>query len=211
MPITDDQMTIPTELPEILKQFTSATIIAQPPDLLEWSYMYFNAMKNGIKLPTEEHQRRQDIGKWVMLSSEILKELHKKVGGRLTITSSELSQLWNDLLLPPVLFSHIILVGCLPEEIEWLKFLALACNGLGVTIAKTLKIVCEVLSEEENGPPCIPFSTFQLLYKFLAAVDGEVSETQVHQMLTYLEQKTTGSDGLIKALDFTEDPNVILE
>ncbi|XP_073541828.1 ropporin-1-like [Phyllobates terribilis] len=211
MPITEDQMTIPPELLEILKQFTSDAIITQPPDLLEWSYTYFNAMKNGTKLPIEEHQTRHSNCKWVVLSSEILKELHTKVGGRLTITSSELSQLWNDVHLPPELYSRIILVGCLPEEIEWLKFLALACSGLGVTITKTLKVACEVLSEEENGPPCIPFSTFQLLYKFLTEVDGEVSETQVHEMLTYLEQKVTGPDGMIKVLDFTEDPNVRLE
>ncbi|XP_075698839.1 ropporin-1-like isoform X2 [Rhinoderma darwinii] len=210
MPIAEDQMTIPSELPEMLKQFTRDAIITQPPDLLEWSYTYFNALKTGTKLPTEECQKRLSMSKWAVLSLEILKELHKKLGARLTITSSELIQLWNDLGLPPDLYSSIMLVGSLSEQIEWLKFLALACSGLGVTIARTLKIACEVLSDEESEPPSIPFSTFQFLYRFLAAVDGEVSEPQVHQMLTYLEQ-VVGLDGLIKVSDFTENPNVRLE
>ncbi|XP_040290843.1 ropporin-1-like isoform X1 [Bufo bufo] len=211
MPIAEDQMTIPSELPEILKQFTRDAINTQPSDLLEWSYMYFSALKNGTKLPTEDCQKRSSISKWATLSPEILKELHKKLGGRLKITSNELIELWNDLGLPPDLYSSIMLVGCLSKQIEWLKFLALACSALGVTIARTLKIACEVLSEEDSGPPSIQFSTFQFLYSFLAEVDGEVLETQVHQMLSYLEQQVVGPDGLIKVSDFIDNPNVRLE
>ncbi|KAM3913300.1 ropporin-1-like [Leptodactylus fuscus] len=210
MPISEGQMTIPSELPEVLKQFTSDAINTQPSDLLEWSYTYFNALKHGTKLPTETGQS-PCISKWEVLSPDILKQLHIKLGGRLTITSSELKELWNDLTLPPDLYTSIMTVGCLSEQIEWLKFLALACSALGVTIAKTLKIACEILSDEESGPPCILYSTFQFLYSFLAAVDGEVSQAQVHQMLTYLEQKVVGPDGTIKVSDFIENPNVRLE
>ncbi|XP_056386467.1 ropporin-1-like isoform X3 [Hyla sarda] len=157
MPVAEDQIQIPSELPEMLKQFTIDAINTQPPDLLEWSYKYFNALKNGEKLPNEESKKRHSISKWVVLTPEILKELHRK------------------------------------------------------TIAKTLKLVCEVLSDGASGPPRITFSTFQFLYSFLAAVDGEVSEQQVHQMLNYLEHHVIGPDGTINISEFTENPNVMLE
>jgi hypothetical protein len=37
-----EQIEIPPELPDILKQFTKAAIRTQPIDLLEWSSKYFN-------------------------------------------------------------------------------------------------------------------------------------------------------------------------
>lgn len=58
------------------------------------------------------------------------------------------------------------------------------------TIAKTLKIICEVLSNEnESGPARIPFSTFQFLYTYIAEVDGEISASHVSRMLNYIEQE----------------------
>lgn len=58
------------------------------------------------------------------------------------------------------------------------------------TIAKTLKIVCEVLSSDhDSGPPRIPFSTFQFLYTYIAEVDGEISASHVSRMLNYIEQE----------------------
>lgn len=48
------------------------------------------------------------------------------------ITSHELMQLWSDLGLLPDLYCSIMLVGGLSEQIEWLRFLALACSALGV-------------------------------------------------------------------------------
>nr|WQM43606.1 rhophilin-associated tail protein 1 [Eurycea tynerensis] len=211
-PHGDKQMSIPPELPEVLKQFTKAAIKSQPSDLLVWSSKYFTALKNGEPLPIKERPERISLSNWAVLTPELLKVLHTKVGGRLTIVSDELLQMWKTLNLPVDLYQSILNVGHLPDEIEWLKFLALACSSLGVTIAKTLKIACEVLSSEhECGPPRIPFSTFQFLYTYLADVDGEVSRSQVNRMLSYLQQEVVGQDGLIKVSDFLNNPKVRLE
>uniref|UniRef100_A0A8C0NLC4 Rhophilin associated tail protein 1 n=3 Tax=Canis lupus familiaris TaxID=9615 RepID=A0A8C0NLC4_CANLF len=134
------------------------------------------------------------------------------VAGRLIIHADELAQMWKVLSLPTDLFNSVMNVGRFTEEIEWLKFLALACSSLGVTIAKTLKIVCEVLSSDhDSGPPRIPFSTFQFLYTYIAEVDGEISASHVSRMLNYIEQEVIGPDGLIKVNDFTQNPRVRLE
>ncbi|NXG28028.1 ROP1 protein, partial [Dromaius novaehollandiae] len=138
--------------------------------------------------------------------------IYFQVGGRLIISADELAHLWKSVKLPKDLFASIINVGCFTEEIEWLKFLALACRPIGVIIAETLKIICEVLSGDHNdGPPRIPFSTFQFLYTYIAEKDGEISASHVSRMLNYIEQEIIGPDGLIKVSDFTQNPQVRLE
>ncbi|KAM3852001.1 ropporin-1A [Vipera latastei] len=212
MPQTDKQVCIPPELPDLLKQFTKAAIRTQPPDLIQWSSDYFNAMARGEAPPVRERTDRVPLSNYAELTPELLKVLHQRVGGRLIIHVDELAQMWKVLNLPTDLFESIMNVGRFTEEIEWLKFLALACSSLGVTIAKTLKIICEVLSNEnESGPARIPFSTFQFLYTYIAEVDGEISASHVSRMLNYIEQEIIGPDGLIKVTDFTQNPRVRLE
>ncbi|XP_059243987.1 ropporin-1A isoform X1 [Mustela nigripes] len=234
MPQTDKQICIPPELPELLKQFTKAAIRTQPQDLIQWAADYFGAMSRGEIPPVRERSERVALSNWAELTPELLKILHSRVAGRLIIHADELAQMWKVLSLPTDLFNSVMNVGRFTEEIEWLKFLALACSSLGVvafigsvapvvyftdlhhlvrcTIAKTLKIVCEVLSSDhDSGPPRIPFSTFQFLYTYIAEVDGEISASHVSRMLNYIEQEIIGPDGLIKVNDFTQNPRVRLE
>ncbi|XP_019594504.1 ropporin-1A [Rhinolophus sinicus] len=212
MPQTDKQICIPPELPELLKQFTKAAIQTQPPDLIQWAADYFGAMSRGEIPPERERSEHVASSTWAELTPDLLKILHSRVGGRLIIHVNELAQLWKVLNLPTHLFNSVMNVGRFTEDIEWLKFLALVCSTLGVTISKTLKIVCEVLSSDyDGGPPRIPFSTFRFLYAYVAQVDGEVSASQVSRMLSYIEQEIIGPDGLIKVSDFTQNPKIRLE
>ncbi|XP_036761448.2 ropporin-1A [Manis pentadactyla] len=209
---TDKQICIPSELPELLKQFTKAAIRTQPPDLIPWAADYFGAVSHGEIPPVREESERVALSNWAELTPELLKILHFRVAGRLIIHVDELAHMWKVLSLPTDLFNSMMNVGRFTEEIEWLKFLTLACSSLGVTIAKTLKIVCEVLSSDHSGGPArIPFSTFQFLYTYLAEMDGEISASHVSRMLNYIEQEVIGPDGLIKVDDFTQNPKVRLE
>lgn len=67
-----------------------------------------------------------------------------KVAGRLIIHADELAQMWKVLNLPTDLFNSVMNVGRFTEEIEWLKFLALACSSLGV-VSELFCIVCQRL------------------------------------------------------------------
>ncbi|XP_016055644.1 PREDICTED: ropporin-1A [Miniopterus natalensis] len=212
MPQTDKQICIPPELPELLKQFTKAAIRTQPQDLIQWAADYFGAMSRGEIPSVRDRSEPAPSSNWAELTPDLLKILHSRVGGRLIVHVDELSQMWKVLSLPTELFSSVINVGRFTEEIEWLKFLALACSSLGVTISKTLQIACEVLScDNDSGPARIPFSTFQFLYTYIAEVDGEISASHVSRMLNYIEQEVIGPDGLIKVNDFTQNPRVRLE
>ncbi|KAM8770532.1 ropporin-1A [Rhynchonycteris naso] len=212
MPYTNKQICIPPELPELLKQFTKAAIRTQPQDLIQWAAEYFGAVCRGETPPGREWSEPVASSNCVELTPELLKALHSRVGGRLIIHVSELAQMWKMLRLPIDMFNSVMAVGRFTEEIEWLKFLTLACSSLGVTISKTLKVACEVLSSDHDGGPArIPFSTFQFLYKYIAEVDGEISASHVSRMLAYIEQEVIGPDGLIKVNDFTQNPRVRLE
>ncbi|KAF3827488.1 hypothetical protein GH733_002974, partial [Mirounga leonina] len=204
MPQTDKQICIPPELPELLKQFTKAAIRTQPQDLIQWAADYFGAMSRGEIPPVRERSERVALSNWAELTPELLKILHSRVAGRLIIHADELAQMWKVLSLPTDLFNSVMNVGHFTEEIEWLKFLALACSSLGVVselycflflTGKALSgpgrvIVCEVLSSDhDSGPPRIPFSTFQFLYTYIAEVDGEISASHVSRMLNYIEQE----------------------
>ncbi|KAG8508538.1 Glucose-6-phosphate isomerase, partial [Galemys pyrenaicus] len=132
MPQTDKQICIPPELPELLKQFTKAAIRTQPQDLIQWAADYFGAMSRGEIPPVRERSERVALSNWAELTPELLKILHSRVAGRLIINAEELAQMWKVLSLPTDLFNSVMNVGRFTEEIEWLKFLALACSSLGV-------------------------------------------------------------------------------
>ncbi|CAF1001032.1 unnamed protein product, partial [Adineta steineri] len=48
---TSEQISIPTEFPDILLQFSKAAIRTQPTDILAWSAAYFRALANGQTPP----------------------------------------------------------------------------------------------------------------------------------------------------------------
>lgn len=75
------QINIPPELPDILKQFTKAAIRTQPKDVLAWSYAYFRAMANNETPPVKERlempvaTQKTDTG----LTPGLLRVLNKQV------------------------------------------------------------------------------------------------------------------------------------
>ncbi|XP_038652803.1 ropporin-1-like protein isoform X2 [Scyliorhinus canicula] len=83
MPLPDvmfcaQQIEIPPEFPDILKQFTKAAIRTQPRDVLQWSAAYFAALSKGETLPVKERYempvatQKNDTG----LTPGLLKILH---------------------------------------------------------------------------------------------------------------------------------------
>ncbi|XP_078208053.1 ropporin-1A isoform X2 [Callithrix jacchus] len=128
---TDEQRCIPLELPEMLKKFARAVILAQPEDLLQFGVDYFGALCRGESPPVREQS--EQVGNWTQLTPELLKILHCQVAGRLIVRADELAQTWKALNLPTHLFKSVMNMGRFTEEIEWLKFLALTSSALGVT------------------------------------------------------------------------------
>ena len=51
-----------------------------------------------------------------------------------------------------------------------------------------MKTVCEILTADpEGGPARISFSLFQDLYKYLAQIDGDISQQHINDVINFLQ------------------------
>ncbi|KAM9308715.1 ropporin-1-like protein [Gastrophryne carolinensis] len=199
------QIHVPPELPDILKQFTKAAIRTQPHDVLQWSAAYFSSLSKGECLPVKEHVEMPltNTKTGTGLTQGLLKVLHKQLSPMHIVSKEELEQKWKDICLPQVQLQSILELDNFGKEVEWVKFLALACSTLGGTISTALKKACEVLTRDPEGAASyIPFETFAFLYKYLAQIDGEIPETQIEEVLIALQTEANKQDGMIQPMNF---------
>ncbi|BFZ16083.1 hypothetical protein BsWGS_19122 [Bradybaena similaris] len=199
------QISIPPELPDILKQFTKAAIRTQPKDVLAWSVAYFRAMSKGEIPPVKERlempiaTQKTDTG----LSVGILKVLNKQLNLKVVVSMKLVQEKWLDLGLPKEQFDDIVKVGSFGQTFEWKKFLALAASVLGDNITEAMIIVCEVLTTDQaGGSDSISFALFQEIYRFLADIDGEISPQQVKDVIAFLQLDADKQGGFVKPRNF---------
>ncbi|XP_048832457.1 ropporin-1-like protein [Brienomyrus brachyistius] len=200
------QINIPPELPDILKQFTKAAIRTQPPDVLQWAAAYFSALSKGETLPVKDRlempvaTQKTDTG----LTPGLLKILHKQLGYKETVTENEVRQRWRDLCLPREQLDSLLELGGFTPHISWMRLLALCCSALGGTIISALKHACEILTEDpEGGPARIPFDTFADLYAYLAQLDGDIPRDQIDSFLHSLQDHAKRQGGMVQPTNFT--------
>ncbi|XP_036165046.1 ropporin-1-like protein isoform X3 [Myotis myotis] len=143
MPLPDtlfcaQQIHIPPELPDILKQFTKAAIRTQPADVLQWAAGYFSALSRGDPLPVKDRiempvaTQKTDTG----LTQGMLKVLHKQCSHKQYVELADLEQKWRSLCLPMEKFRALLQLDPCEYRIEWIKFLALGCSMLGGMTAR---------------------------------------------------------------------------
>ncbi|XP_051910655.1 ropporin-1-like protein [Hippocampus zosterae] len=199
------QINIPTGLPEVLKNFTKAAIRTQPKDLLVWSAAYFDALAKGEILPVKE---RLEINfgsqtKDAMLTPGLLKTLHKQLSTAETCGREMLQDKWKALCLPMEQLENMLILGNFSMDVNWMEFFALGCSALGDSLKTSLKVACEILTEdEEGGAARIPFEIFSLLCTYLANLDPEMPQGHIVGFLASLEPQVKMQHGMIKPLDF---------
>ena len=50
-----------------------------------------------------------------------------------------------------------------------------------------MKIICTILTDDpQGGADKIPFETFKILYQYLASLSGEISQSQIDDVIRYL-------------------------
>ncbi|NXE22862.1 ROP1L protein, partial [Ardeotis kori] len=185
------QIKIPPELPDILKQFTKAAIRTQPRDLLQWAAAYFSALAKGEPLPVKERiemplaTENTDAG----LTLGLLKVLHKQLSPKGMVNIAELKEKWKHFCLPEEQLKAILQLDDFGKEVEWMKVLALGCSVLGGSLLSSMKHACEILtSDPEGGAARIPFETFSFLYSYLAGIDGEIPEEKTEAFLQKIKE-----------------------
>ncbi|XP_032807684.1 ropporin-1-like protein isoform X1 [Petromyzon marinus] len=194
------QIHVPPELPDILKQFTKAAIRTQPRDVLTWASAYFHAKVRGEPLPVKERlempvaTQRDDTG----LTPGLLRTLHTQMDSNEWVAREVLEERWVALCLPVEQLSSLLALGSFGPNVEWIKFFALACSSLGGTLARALQHACELLSTDpEGGAARVPVKVFEQLYSYLAEVDGDIPHAHVDAVLLYLQAQADRQDGLV--------------
>ncbi|XP_047720996.1 ropporin-1-like protein [Prionailurus viverrinus] len=211
MPLPDtmfcaQQIRIPPELPDILKQFTKAAIRTQPNDVLQWSAGYFSALSRGDPLPVKDRiempvaTQKTDTG----LTQGLLKVLHKQCSHKQYVELAHLEQKWKNLCLPVENFRTLLQLDPCENKIEWIKFLALGCSMLGGSLNTSMKHLCEILTTDpEGGPARIPFETFSYVYRYLSKMDSDVPEGDTESYLATLKDTVDSrKNGMIGLSDF---------
>lgn len=199
------QINIPPDLPDILKQFTKAAIRTQPADVLQWSAAYFHALANGETPPVKERlempvaTQKTDTG----LTQGILSVLNRQLGPKKKIELSDLEKKWSDNCLPKEQLDNLLTIGSFGDQIEWLKFFAIACSSLAGNITQAMKNICEILtSDPEGGAARISYPLFKDLYVYLAQIDGEIPEEQTQGVFEYLQYHVDKQNGLVMPRNF---------
>ncbi|XP_078478020.1 LOW QUALITY PROTEIN: ropporin-1-like protein [Lampetra planeri] len=195
MPLPDtmycaQQIYVPPELPNILKNFTKAAIRTQPTDVLQWCADYFSVLSKGECLPVKHkldpHGTLQTTG--TELTPDLLKMLHKQLSPETTCSKEDLQKEWKGLNLPMDQMETLLSLGRFSADINWLDFFALGCTALGGTLVSSLKFACEILTDdEEGGDASIPFDTFVRLYTYLAHLDGDIPQDHIDSFLSSLQ------------------------
>lgn len=215
MPLPDtlfcaQQIKIPPELPDIMKQFTKAAIRTQPRDVLQWSAAYFTALSKGELLPVKERietpsaKQKMDAG----LTPGLLKVLHKQLSAKGTVSVAELKKKWKDLCLPEEQLEAILQLDIFDEEVEWMKILALGCSMLGESLLSSMKHACEILTQDpEGGAARIPYETFSFLYCYLASIDGDIPDEKIKAFLQKIKDDADRQSGMVLLRNFQSQPS----
>lgn len=195
-----EQINVPPELPDILKQFTKAAIRTQPPDVLSWSAAYFNALSRGEALPVKRRLEPGATG----LTIGLLDVLYQQLKERVMLTSEVLEQKWKELGLPKEQLQEIISAGNFVDEMEIMKFFAVACSHLGgKSVPQAMRIVCQILTDDPDGGPCrISFDIFTNIFKYLASLSREISQAQIDSVLAHLKEDVDKQGGMVMPRNF---------
>ncbi|NXO01864.1 ROP1L protein, partial [Rhinopomastus cyanomelas] len=186
-----EQIKIPPEFPDLLKQFTKAAIRTQPHDLLQWAAAYFSALSKGEPLPVKERLEMHLAGEKTdaALTPGLLKILHKQLSPKGMVSAAELREKWKQLCLPEEQLNAVLQLDDFGNEVEWMKILALGCSVLGGSLLSSMKHACEILTKDpEGGAARIPFETFSFVYSYLAHIGGEIPEEKKEAFLSRIKQ-----------------------
>ncbi|ESO03001.1 hypothetical protein HELRODRAFT_80908 [Helobdella robusta] len=207
------QIKIPPDLPDVLKQFTKAAIRTQPQDVLAWSAAYFSAMANGEIPPVKDRLEmpsaslKTDTG----LTKGLLKVLNRQLGPKKVVPISMIENKWLDLTMPKELFDDLVRIGNFTGYVQWSEFLALAASSIASDITGAMRNICEIVTHDaEGGASKIPFILFKNLYKYLANIDGDISTEDMNAVEEYLQQYSKKQDGYIMPRNFENElcPNL---
>ncbi|KAL3311581.1 Ropporin-1-like protein [Cichlidogyrus casuarinus] len=211
MPLTEDtfycheQIKVPPDLPDILKQFTKAAIRTQPRDVIKWSAAYFEALTKKEPPPVSKRlnmpvaTQKTDTG----LTLNLLINLHRQIGHMKRVKLDSIETKWRVLDIPMELFNEMVKRGGFASSCDWNEFLTVCCQYLAESMTKTMRMLSEILtSDPEGGAAGISNKLWFELYEFLCVLNGEISQVHREMVKAYLTEEASLQEGIIYPRNF---------
>jgi len=185
-----EQIHIPSDLPDILKQFTKAAIKTRPDNLMQWAADYFSALADGRAPPVASRvtilaaPAAGTAGDSSSSSSSSLADLTFAHLAALTLELSEggdcvgktaLIDACARLKFPEQAVKDALGVGDFGDIVPWRTFVALEAATLQPGMQDTLAIMARLFSKEGTAAGGIPFTVFREVYTFLGGLDSDMA------------------------------------
>jgi len=210
------QIKVPCELPDILKNFTKSAIRTQPPDLLAWSAAYFTALANGQTLPVKKRLEppSERNGVTAGLLEMMLRQVDEEEGGGGggcsqsggEVETKTVLKMWGDIGLPRCELEEILEKGAISGQVKIskMKFAAMCASHMAHgNLVETMKIICQVLTEDaDGGASRIPYETFVDIFMYLVNTRNEDSIQHVEAVLNYLREEASRENGMVMPRNF---------
>ncbi len=138
-----------------------------------------------------------------------------------TLPLREIQNKFDDLHIPREQYDDIVQIGTFNNDVQWDHFLAIAVSKLAKVcflylrneielnfsyqnITDTLIKLCELLTSDPPGANArISFEQWKKFYRYLAELDGEVSEPRIKQVIDYLANEwVIRQNGMIHPRNF---------
>ncbi|KAI8593415.1 hypothetical protein BDZ88DRAFT_404602 [Geranomyces variabilis] len=172
---TAEQIRIPPDLPDILKNYTKHIIRTQPGNILKESVEYFGRLA----------KQRSDGGGLKRLNNMQLEALYNKFDqpGRTVVSKSELDDACASFTISQAHVNDVLrLGGWTGDKIPWLKCWALFVTSAVGNLAATIETIANLLGD--NGR--IRVEPIVLVLQYLSEQDKSIDKSQADSVVRQL-------------------------
>jgi len=197
----ESEISIPSDLPGILKAYTKGAIRTQPANLLIWSIAYFRCMENGVPPPVKEKIEAGSAAAEGKLTVGFLQVLHKQLGSKQTVTYEELEKKWKGICQDEKQLSFLFASNKIDKKnaLQWKRILPLLTTLIGKDMNEYMTMICKVFSTRKRS--VMNWEEFWELYTNLAQTLKKGTNDAVKE---YLQPLAEANSGLIGPQDFND-------
>ncbi|KAI8824260.1 uncharacterized protein EV422DRAFT_313169 [Fimicolochytrium jonesii] len=169
---TAEQIRIPPDLPDILKNYTKHIIRTQPGNIMKESFEYFGRLA----------RQKTDTSNLKRLNNMQLEAIYNKFDSpdKAVVSRAELDEACNAFSIPAAQINDIVrLGGWTGDRIPWTKCWALLVASAAGNLTATIETVANILSDNAR----VRVGPVVEILQYLAEQDRTVDKSQVEQLI----------------------------
>ncbi|KAJ3257784.1 Ropporin-1-like protein [Boothiomyces macroporosus] len=196
-----EQIKIPPELPEILKNYAKFIIKSNPPNIIASSQEYFSRLSN---------QTRAMVGG--KLSNEQLTTFYRKFTlQKTTVTRKDIEEAcqWAD--VPASQIADTLALGdWTSDQVPWISFWAFLVASVAGNFESTLKLLIQLSSENGQSNLSLIRAAFEFLSSKDTSIDAYVLET-IGVAVSSINGNVVPTEGLLTTIGGAFEAKPVVE